>query len=172
MSTNQGNPENLTGRPRVAIVIDSPNHMRCVKALHGPNAEPDWYGILRDAEAAGNVVAAIAVVSHGARPALWNRFEDAGYSVRSSNAPDCDELVIAQIVRWCHAADVVVVGGWKVYRRRHSTSANRQASVGLGGRGSVHVELLAAAHDFVDLPVTYGSLAEETATEVGTRAAA
>lgn len=169
MSTEHGGMPGLgTERPRVAIVIDSPNHMYSVQSAHGQDAEPDWYGVLRDAEDAATIVAAIAVVNHGANPALWNQFEDAGYTVRSSNAPDCDELVIAEIVRNCQTADVVVIGGGDG-KYTHVAVLLRQIGrkvVVLAVRGSVHAALLATADQFVDLPVVHESLPEAASMTV------
>ena len=163
MNTNGATkPAVSTERPRVTIVIDSPNHMYCVQNAHGPDAEPDWNGVLREVEAVATVVAAIAVVNRGANPALWNQFEDAGYAVRSSDAPDCDEFVIAEIVRNCHTADIVVIGGGDG-KYTHVAILLRQVGkrvVVLAVRGSVHADLLATADQFVDLPVVHESLPE------------
>ncbi|HEV2523424.1 MAG TPA: NYN domain-containing protein [Candidatus Acidoferrales bacterium] len=175
MSTNQRmDLEEATVKPRVAIVIDSPNHMRRAQAAHGPDVEPDWYGLLREAEAAGVVTAAVAVVNHGASSGLRNRFEDAGYTVRASNAPDCDELVIAQIVRTCHKADVVVIGGGD---GKYTDIAILLRQIGkrvlvLAVKGPVHASLLSAADQFVDLRVIHKSLLNVMSDESVKRAAA
>jgi len=147
-------PDSSDARPRCAIVLDSPNHYRGVKALHGPEAEPDWEGLLREARLVASVTP-VAVVNSGARPDLWNRFEDAGWDVVCSDAPDCDEMVIAQIVRTSLAADIVVIGGGD---HKYADVAALLKQVGkrvivTAVRGSVARDLLDVSDDFVDLPV-------------------
>lgn len=145
----------LQPRPKVSIVLDSVNHYRRVKDKYGPEAEPDWDGLLIDAKNAGFVTAAIAVVNKGVHPSMWNRFEDAGYTVRKALADDCDEFVIAELVKTCRRADVVVIGGGD-----HKYADIAMILRELGKRvivtavpGSVARELLAASDDFVHLPV-------------------
>ena len=154
----QAGSESFKREVRVSIVLDSVNHMRSAKEFYGPAAEPDWEGFLRDAKVAGAVTAAVAVVNNGARPALWNRFEHFGYTVsRCTDAPDCDELVIAELVRTCHRADVVVIGGGD-HKYKDVATVLRQISkrvIVAAVRGSVSRDLLAASDQFVDMPVIF-----------------
>lgn len=143
-------------KPTIAIVLDSVNHYRSVKDKYGPRAEPDWDGLLRKAKNSGFVTAAIAVVNKGVHPSLWNRFEDSGYTVRRALADDCDEFVIAELVKTSRRANVVVIGGGD-HKYADIAVLLRQ----LGKRvivtavpGSVAHELLAASDDFVLLPVS------------------
>lgn len=149
-------PRQSHQKPTVSIVLDSVNHYRRVKDKYGPGAEPDWDGLLREAKNAGLVTAAIAVVNKGVRPSMWNRFEKAGYTVRRALADDCDEFVIAELVKTSRGADVVVIGGGD-HKYAHIATLLRQ----LGKRvivtavpGSVARKLLAASDDFVDLPIS------------------
>lgn len=140
---------------KVSIVLDSVNHYRRVKDKYGPDVEPDWGGLLRDAKNAGFVTAAIAVVNRGVHPSLWNRFEDVGYTVRRALADDCDEFVIAELVKTWRRADVVVIGGGD---HKYAEIAMMLREVGkrvivAAVPGSVACELLAASDDFVHLPV-------------------
>jgi hypothetical protein len=144
-------------KPTVSIVLDSVNHYRRVKAKYGPQAEPDWDSLLRDAKDAGFVTAAVAVVNKGVNPAMWNRFEDAGYTVRRALADDCDELVIAEIVKTSRRADIVVIGGGD-HKYADIAALLRQLGkyvIVTGVSGSVAYELLAASDDFVNLPVSH-----------------
>lgn len=106
----------------------------------------------------GTVTAAIAVVNNGARPDLWNRLADSGYTVvRCTDAPDCDELVIAEIVRTCHPADVVVIGGGD-HKYKDVAIVLRQIGkrvIVAAVRGSVSRDLLAASDQFVEMPVIF-----------------
>lgn len=151
-------PSEPQAKPLASIVLDSVNETRSAKELYGSDAEPDWHGFLREASAAANVIAAVAVVNNGVTPDLWNRFLDSGYSVkRCTNAPDCDELVIAEVVRTCYAADIVVIGGgdWKYTNIAIVLRQMGKRVIVAAVRGSVSHDLLAVSHQFVDFPVTY-----------------
>src|SRR5258708_30606893 len=88
-----------SGLPRVAVVIDAQNIFRRIGHKYGRGARPAWTELLKKARVLGSITTAIAVVNSGFPAHGAAQFQRAGYSVVRADGADCDEWVIASLVR-------------------------------------------------------------------------
>ncbi len=96
-------------RPRVAVVVDTPNITKSVIRRHGSAVRPDYGSLIRRARSFGDVIAAVALVNDGVNPAFSKALSALGFKVVPSHAFDCDDAVVAWAVRLHATVDCIVI---------------------------------------------------------------
>lgn len=103
------NLQNPGRRPRIVVVVDTPNVTKSVIDKHGSAFRPSYRSILRHAKSLGLVTAAVALVNDGVNPGFTNELRAIGYQVELSHAFDCDDAVVAWAVRLHPMADCFLI---------------------------------------------------------------
>ena len=104
-------------RPRVVVIVDTPNVAKSVTEKHGSACRPNYRRILQHASSRGIVTAAVALVNDGVNPEFSKALIGMGFQVKLSHAFDCDDAVVAWAVRLHSLADCFLIcSGDKGYR--------------------------------------------------------
>lgn len=96
-------------RPRVVVVVDTPNIAKSVIRRHGSAVRPDYGSLIRYARSFGDVTAAVALVNDGVNPAFAKSLRALGFQVEPSHAFDCDDAVVAWAVRLHANVDCIMI---------------------------------------------------------------
>ena len=100
---------NQARRPRVVVIVDTPNVTKSVIERHGSAYRPNYRRILRHASSRGIVTAAVALVNDGVNPRFTKALREMGFQVELSHAFDCDDAVVAWAVRLHLLADCFLI---------------------------------------------------------------
>jgi hypothetical protein len=101
--------DRLGSRPRVVVIVDTPNITKSVIQKHGTLVRPDYGWLIAYARSIGLVTAAVALVNDGVNAAFSGALGAMGYQVEPSHAFDCDDAFVAWTVRLHKRADCVVI---------------------------------------------------------------
>lgn len=96
-------------RARVAVVIDTPNIVQSVRQHSHSTRRPDFMAFLKDAANYGSIITARAVMTAKVPRQYQSAIADLGYSLSVCHDLDCDDRVVAEMIRVSRQADVLLL---------------------------------------------------------------